>query len=595
MLATVGGATLPVIIPLFKAVGEKIKESYYNFSDKEITEIQSIQKAYEKHVQTIEANTIVGQLGLSTLKAGTDSDNGLQDSKQKLPVFFQMDPKNPKIPLLFSREFCPEKDSTEWMRYVADNELKPYIEDIIGYICEYQCERDQRFWSKKGYYYDPTNLFFEEFKYWLLELARTTVSAVALDIVSARIAYLREITDKTIFQPGTDRPTRQEIILYITEILEKAIKPLMQAMIDRASAREHFNNLKVYISLVIKNSIRFLFYVYRDSENIPQNFILEQIRNPTISLYKAALDNTTGLLLQYLLKTPVLQLVFPPLNTNQDDNEPKEITYNDITKNNFTGDGQALQYPLTLENANTNKTINWLNENSGILTYFQDKVDPEKILRVHSNIQKLGIFYIICDLLFELAGDGGNLLVYGMAANEIDQVIAVYRDLIDNVNKDINSLFSLAKGLHDNIGKNKVQPTKEINRWDSHYHLISNAQDDFKKNTAKAEELIKTIKRTITKVNQPEYKERVKQRLLSFFQLVNYFRHSNAQNTDMEPARASSKLLSTLFHPAEPKLTNEIIENLQTQGNDSSKSIKTDYTVAEIKETVAIFENILKK
>lgn len=106
----------------------------------------------------------------------------------------------------------PEIRSDKWSVSLGKSDLRATIEDIIGNICTFQNDRDQTFAvyfkekvtafldnikayinKKNPFYYDPMNLFFEEFKVWLRELSKAPLNSNTSVIVQKRINYLNQI------------------------------------------------------------------------------------------------------------------------------------------------------------------------------------------------------------------------------------------------------------------------------------------------------------------------------------------------------------------------------------------------------------------
>ena len=80
-----------------------------------------------------------------------------------------------------------------WVRTLGDGHLAYLAEDLITGICAYQDERYHRkYWQ--GYLDDPTNLFLDEFKRWLVSfLSKTALEQTAYKKVQKRVHYLTDI------------------------------------------------------------------------------------------------------------------------------------------------------------------------------------------------------------------------------------------------------------------------------------------------------------------------------------------------------------------------------------------------------------------
>lgn len=127
-----------------------------------------------------------------------------------------------------------------WVRTLGDGHLAYLAEDLIAGICGYQSERYHRkYWQ--GYLDDPTNLFLDEFKRWLVSfLSKTALDQTAFKKVQKRVHYLTDILAADIFQPGTSSQTTMKMVLVNTKkSLEEIVLPSIQREMLNSSAREH--------------------------------------------------------------------------------------------------------------------------------------------------------------------------------------------------------------------------------------------------------------------------------------------------------------------------------------------------------------------
>src|SRR5262249_51872392 len=135
-------------------------------------------------------------------------------------------------------------------------------------------------------YYRPINLFLEEFKFWLIELSnhRPDQDDSILNVVEGRLKYIEQIyttkessDQKKIFE-GEDQ------FLHVLPRLKKELKKIsiiLNNMISRKSAREHFHELQITGKIMLAKGLETLFYIYRNTSSTPSLFNFRQFCEPT--------------------------------------------------------------------------------------------------------------------------------------------------------------------------------------------------------------------------------------------------------------------------------------------------------------------------
>ena len=142
---------------------------------------------------------------------------------------------------------------------------------MIGHICNYQAIRNEGVVmvteefgvGGKGYHYDPTNLFLEEFKRWLVQLSNAPLNEETLANVEGRMNYLRKIDVCDVFKQSGRIVTRRETVIKLLANLSNTIRPIILTYIAAQSSREHYDLLKKNITALIRTSAQFCFYVFR--------------------------------------------------------------------------------------------------------------------------------------------------------------------------------------------------------------------------------------------------------------------------------------------------------------------------------------------
>lgn len=565
-LTQLGKSLLPLAVPVIKESVSTLQAWYKNwyksYGEYHQGRMKLLQESYIMYCYKLES-----MHPLTTLRMEKNGEES--EYEKQLPIYLQM---AEAVPVLYERGFTPKTSLEDWMTHLQEGLLRTAIGEMIGYLCEYQVERNGILFQLKNrdslFAYDPTNMFFEEFKVWLVYLSCARIdnaSASALyAVISGRIAYLDNIIIKRIFDPLKENPpTRIDILQKIHDQLKDYVLPVLKNEMSRQKAREHFNELKLHIKEILNAGIKFLFYIFRDSKNTPQNFILSQIRSPTMPFYKEVAKNTSAELLSYLLNTPMLKFVFPgidrtdhsqalyemqalfmnPFSTEQGDEVyPRELISDTKRSNNWylnlMGRITGI-YPYFSELSCPIRLLSKKEENFKLavdegreIVIFQDKdnviifykniitkmvesfncpevlkklfaplvfdgniliknqhfeniyqhvykevkakggyvrVPINSFLQLHSFLHNLSAFYLACDLLYEIAGDGGNLLVYGKTTHLVKAVVQELKCLLNNISFYMDALEQEAHTLQLRLDSKTIKETSVATCWRDNY------------------------------------------------------------------------------------------------------------------------------
>jgi tetratricopeptide (TPR) repeat protein len=514
-------AVTMIAVPLLVKATDGIKYQWNKYGKLQIKEIKEIRLIYKELCWPLEKDHT-----LTTLDVNDAQKKVERKEVSEFPIYLRTK-NNDELPELFEQGFCPVKDSEHWRKHIIKTSpLKHPIEEIVSYICHYQLTRDERFISA-GYNYDPTNMFFEEFKAWLLKLsAHKELDSKILEIAVGRYKYLGEIYAKGVFSPSNSEYTRVEAVKHVMDIFKKVIIPTIKLCISRRSAREHFERLKDQVESNIKLGIKFLFYVFRDTPQTPASFILEQIRNPNLAGYKEViLSTTSGQLLNHLLNTKVMYRVFK----YGTDSDLSIANIQSCCSNSFIGEEGSIIYPFTTLTSTAYNWYEFMEEKgnshnpTGILSIFRNKETMKKFLHLHGLMQKLCVFYIICEKLYELSGDGGNILVYGFALKEVISSLQKYKDLNKEVAEIVNFLYSKAEEYKSSLMRKDNYENVKITTWNALYYRIYKTYEELEEGISESMSLVHEIERKIVEINSKRYQEEVKERLGEFYIVVDYF------------------------------------------------------------------------
>jgi len=537
LLTTVGATagTAAVVVATATIAGvyaeRKIDDYLKEYGKSETKQIDILGDLYKKYCFPLEQHST-----LSTLEA--------DDMKKQLPRFFQLhDEKKIIVPLLY-KNFLPQVDSYKWLIHVQKGELGSMISEMLAYVCQYQKERGR----DEKHRYSPLHLFFEELKFWLIKLSTVNIADKKnKNIVENRISYLEAIRNAGVFNnemyflsDKVKEPTPRQTILSVEKKMN-TIRNKMILAISRRSAREHFSDLKINIESALYSSVNYLLHVF-SNQPLPENFILTEIKYPTIPSYKEIRQYFFPAILSAFVSTSAYSLVFSLDDFKPEENEFEKAIEVYISEKNFLlesfiTNGNEITLPeiqYKVNEVNKNKKENerkteWFEMNEAkIYSDFANVKTIGTFLSLLEWLQKMCFFYKICDSLFELAGEGGNLLVYGKAA---ERVISAISSFIDVLQKTEDNLISIKTRAQDNKNFIDGHPNHESLKKDKYQRKIwqlnfAKARDEYEKldrSLKDIRKLIKEIKAKLEEVNTREYQIKLVKQLEFFNGLVNEF------------------------------------------------------------------------
>jgi hypothetical protein len=553
----------------------KIKNTYNAYGPVEQEEMRCIRNAYTYFCFPTEKDS-----ALSTLYLDLDDPNKSNSSKAQFPIFFQMTEKD-EHPILYHVGFEPKIEAEDWRYKIKKNSLlEREVREALNYIFNYQEKRSKK-WTQTGKMHDPTNLFFEEFKIWLVGLSHVDITESNLKIVTQRIAYLRKIDVKNVFKNTNDETTRSETIDYIHQLLLKKVAFKMQLIISQKGMREYFNDLQAPLHNLIENAIQFLFYIGADKR--PNKFMIGQIQVPQESDYKESINTRSGQLLNYILNTPITldSGIFTLYLGNSPKNEITELSTTRVITDNF-----IVKYLLNQEQQTNIK------EKKNILSFFS-KSTKEKALtglanffckeekniilfvKIHSSLSVLFLFDSICKKFQKLAGDFGNsllrkdLLIYGFACLEkLESVIYQYKKFIRLFMSDIMEIYNIAE---DHRKNNKNNDEKSHKKWIRYFDLADDAKMEMESKIKDINEIIINIQQKIVDVNSEEYTKQIQESLQELSDEVDIFTGKRKTLLPTSPLQVVNRSSSLEIKENEPRSRQEILYSISSFLNEDSR------------------------
>lgn len=591
--------TLAAVYPLLSLGIDFVKQKLIDYSDSDMEQIEAIKRIYslycvdERHASP------------STLHVLSKED---EEKSIDYPVYFKM---KEKVPVIYDLKVGISDNAEFWAKFLSkkDSGLLYYIEQMLKMICLYQKKRETRFFdAQKGYNYDPTNLFFDEFKWWLIELSKADFDENTEKIVKGRSRYLSQIISKGVFPAGKNPPSRMETIAYLRDALDNWVCPLIQVAKNREGGREHFNKLKSNVITYIQNSTQFIFYVFRNTPDTPNEFVLDYLRDTSV-IYKNALETVSGKLLKALFSTKACMNACPSLTG---DSLKDDITENlqSFCDNPFLDSNGQPIFPRKIGNLTVD---DWFDEgnNCGILKYFRQTGLMKEFIKFHGLLQKVCVFYIICEQLYQLAGCGGDLGIYGKIVDKVINALKTYQLLMNEMQRIIQKFFDIARelqkiylGSDENRKKEYIGDDKDefVKNWFIHFGIVDSIYYKLSETKQNCEQIILEINQKIITLNSEKYFHRVNVLIKSFSQLADHFVEGKkiTDGKELVPSTQnpqgfwSSKSSATLLSSTadESKVVNSTeqivnMEEYQNLANDLKLAKKANAELIKITQTFA--------
>lgn len=498
-----------VTIGLFEAIGSKIVARLYDYGKKQMEEIQQLRDLYIDCCWPLERESLPTTLIPNFVPEDDENNN-------RFPIYFQMDRNEKKKPVFYVKQLRTITSPEPWEKNVSTASfLSNIIKDMINRICNYQIRRGQGIVQPtenfgiggKGFYYDPTNLFFEEFKLWLVELSKAPLNEATLDVVEGRINFLRAIDVRQVFKQSKKDVTRHKTVIRLLDDLQKHVQPLITSTIAAEGAREHFKSLTINLSAIIRDISKFCFYIYRDSKNTPQAFVYREVQQAGLNFKPIVNETQSGQLLFQLLNCPLAKL---SRTLHQDNpNQPLQITFGEEKIRAFEWDES--------DKANDIGILKVFAFNRDIMLHF---------FKLHHLLERLYVFQKITKYLHYFAGEGGNLLVYGYAASQVRHILNCYRELVTELEATIHYLHTAAD-LHRRKLIDNNKPTAPESRWMKLFTLAEQSyQSLFRRHTGllpNTLKLIRSIEDKMEVVNTPAYISKLRNEVKSFTRWISIF------------------------------------------------------------------------
>ncbi|RLN46347.1 hypothetical protein BBJ29_006601 [Phytophthora kernoviae] len=400
----------------------------------------------------------------------------MEVSEEDLPTELKMDDNfyplhNPTI---------SDFDENSYLRKMQDvvGLLRNPAEAIISSICAYQRERYDRTFTFSGYLNDPRTLVLEEFKDWAMRTlapATCTTESVLIE-VRRRHSYVLRLQhgQQGLFHSGSGERSLLGTLKDVRNVIETRVLPTIETERAHSSAREQLHTLEARGTDGLMHGVQFLFYVLRNTPNTPADCTISNLQSQQHAGMKDAMGSKSGQMLEVLLTTPSFKELFPQNQTTISPQEslPALLLTNEeeeeMTKTAVFCDTEANpQVPTVLtrqlrRNSNPNETAitpsDFLQQsNSGVVTLRKEVREEtfDAFTKLHGLLKLLADLLVSCRKARQLAGPGGDLLVYGPGGEEVRRLMQSLEAVQSEISKEVSQLTRIGVRELDRLKPNQ--------------------------------------------------------------------------------------------------------------------------------------------
>ncbi|RHZ34809.1 hypothetical protein DYB37_008854, partial [Aphanomyces astaci] len=348
--------------------------------------------------------------------------------------------------------------------------LKNPAEGIISSICAYQTERHERKSFHVSYLNDPRTLLLEEIKSWALNVlaSASCTTEYIVNEVENRMQFIKKIQygQQKLFTSGSGERSLMATLKDVREILEYRVLPIIETERAHASAKEQLTVLEAKGQDALVHGVQFLFYVFRNSPNAPNDCTIGNLQSQQHAGMRDAMNTKSGQMLQLLLETPGFKELFPTsvyatsqkeksshqlLLTNTPD-EKKMLAQTAV----FCDDQQNAMVPALLGPL-TNPAEYLKQSNSGVVALPADTAGPafDKFCRLHAMLKLMADLIVSCRKARLLAGPGGDLLVYGPGGDAVRRLLQSWQAVQGEVRQLVTEMTTLGVQELDKLKTNQ--------------------------------------------------------------------------------------------------------------------------------------------
>lgn len=376
-------------------------------------------------------------------------------------------------------------------------------ENILVNILQYQTSRQNRDLFRSGYLNDPRNLLCELLKHFVVEtLSHAEVNPELLITVDKWTTFIHHLTMSSVFKPNSKfDETMEALLVALRNSFRYQVRPALNKHLATSSAREHLHWFIQSAKRVLSHGTQFLYFVLRNSVDTPKNCTIPNIQIGHKPL-DVVLSSGSGRLLQAMVLSAPFQKVFP-IGYVPGGLSPvaEQLLRANIQTFGTHEDGRVTIPPILAQiafleqqqkDARNKKrpSVPAVNQQeiqksmtevlptqflrgieSGISKPFREKPAVlDEFVKLHELFIRIASLIQLLEQAYSLAGEGGDLLVYGVTRKNVARLVVDYTLLSNAVRESIYIIEKHADGLYQHLVRENVQ-AKSV--WKFNYMQVS--------------------------------------------------------------------------------------------------------------------------
>lgn len=295
------------------------------------------------------------------------------------------------------------------------------------------------------------------------------------------------LAESSLFDPFPAHVvTMQQVVTRTKRVLKYEMLPIVEAEIAHSSAREDLRRLQLAVSAALTHLVAFLYNVFRNGGG-PTKVSLSSLKMPVGEKLEKILKNRTGYLLHRLVTSGLFTSVFLDDHFQLED-ERKAVAEGMLKRrtevvqsNDFLDPRGNVRIPKWLlefepdpkERAAIDLTNVFDHDDSGMEPAFRGKAMVTGCyLRCYGLAQELAKFILVVEKAHRLAGQGGDLLVYGVTNAQVNAMLQTYEALSRSVRQQVARLTQIAEIRFEEL-VNDNQARDSANKWVRHFKKVS--------------------------------------------------------------------------------------------------------------------------
>lgn len=320
--------------------------------------------------------------------------------------------------------------------------LAPEIEEMLSQMCSYRNEIDERTFGK-AHRNGPRQLMLEDITRWLLAISKRQADNALLKEINERINYLEAVIDSNIFLPERCFETMRDhtmyaLLLQLKRWFKYTIAPKVERYVRFASAREDISTLISKLNGLVSDAAPSLFYLIMQQEVKTVGFTLDKLITDAIdfkeevsTLYGQSIKMLALAIEQTNIANPFFDIVGKIILP------VKDKTWHDL-----------------------------LDERASVAKIFRREQTVQQIIYTQGLIVALSRLIQSWQDAFELAGDGGNLMVYGVAKKKVEALIHASEILLRKIQDNFSMFIEQAEEYYLQINTKQQKPDPA---WEANY------------------------------------------------------------------------------------------------------------------------------